>query len=161
MGLKPNLKWGLVLASALAGTVLGCGHGHVANQPTVAIVPFEALGVGGDSSKLGRRAAFFARTMTNTLESDAAIRVLEADPDDRQRRADTGRIEGVGHMVYGSLMQDREGALVLSWRLVAAGTGTIVTAGNVIMTPGSESDSVTAVGNRIAALLRSQSNDST
>jgi hypothetical protein len=107
------------------------------------------------------RAASITRTLTQVLENDSTIRVLAINAEARPRLNDTDRFEGIGHMVYGSLMQGDDGTLVLSWRLVVVENGVIINAENVFIAHGSESDSLAAVGQRIAACLRSTSVDST
>ena len=152
--------WSLV-ACILIGGALACGHAATAHRPSVGIAPFEALGARSDAQVLRGHATYITYTMRQVLESDSTVQVLAADPRARPRDRVTHRVEGIGHMVYGSLIRNDEGTLVLSWRLVAVEDGSIVAASNVLLIPGSEADSVTKVGQRIAALLVSASIDST
>lgn len=150
-----------MIACGLMGAAWGCGGAPVIHRPTVGIAPFEAVAPGTDGSMLRGRAAVVTNTMRRTLESDSTIRVLDIDPRARPRSSVTYRPEGIGHVVYGSLTQDYEGKLVLSWRLVSAEDGAIVVAGNTFMVPGAEADSLAIVGRRLASLLRGSNNDST
>ena len=151
----------VVIACLMICGFWGCVHAGPIHRPTVGIAPFEALDTRRGTATLRDRAEFFTRTMKQVLGSDSTVQLLATDPNARPRNGATQRVETISHMVYGSLIQDDEGALVLSWRLVAVQNGAIVDAGNLFMIPDSEVDSLTAVGQRIAALLRGASSDST